>query len=164
MRLSECIVTDLWKPVLASIMVIIIEETLPSLMCNPDLYTLIIVIEAREHASSILRRSSTRLLLVCFSLICLCSPSVSARLSFSCLAVLRALLGFFGSSSRHDGVRSGLDKLSIPDSFTSLSPFLGLTVAAGNPFMTDALSSSASVPLSLGEDVSFRLFRLSESK
>lgn len=59
---------------------------------------------------------------------------------------------------------SGLGVCSIPPSLVSFSPFRGLTGGAGRPRSKPLLSSSASVPLSLGDVESFRLLRLSASK
>lgn len=53
---------------------------------------------------------------------------------------------------------------SAPSSLVSLSPFRGLAGGAGRPRSKPLLSSSASVPLSLGDVEIFRLLRLSASK
>lgn len=66
-----------------------------------------------------------------------------------------------GSSSRYNGVISGL---AVPDRLAPFKPLRGLVGGGGRLKKVGPLSSSASVPLSLGDEDCFRLFRWSASK
>lgn len=107
-----------------------------------------------------LRKSSARRLLVSFSLIFMVSSSVTVGL---CKLLRcrnwRSTTNRRSSSSRYEGVRSGLDA-----ALGALRPFRCLTGGAGNPLSKPPLSSSASVPLVLGDVIDFLLVRESASK
>ena len=112
--------------------------------------------------SETLRMSSARRLRTNFSSSLTVSSSVQVGL---CRDSRRLFLdsspSLRGSSSKYDGVSKGL---AVPELFNPFRPFLSRAGGAGNRSRLPPFSSSASVPLSLGEDIFFRLLRWSASK
>lgn len=112
--------------------------------------------------SVILRMSSARRLRVNFSLSFVVSSSVNLGVVRPASLFLRLFdASLRGSLSRYDGVSNGL---AVPEPLETFRPFLGLLGGAGSRRRVVLFSSSASVPLSLGDVDSFRLFRWSTSK